>query len=306
MIRCLRSVSYFGECVLYYIIFDLEWNNAYNYSSQKPFNEIIEIGALKLDEKLNIVDSFKQLVKPQLAKKLSSRCKRLTKITNEEIRENGIPFETAIADFSQWARGKDNIFMSWSNSDLYVLSSNFLRFLSNCNVNFMDNYCDAQKYCMSFVPESENENNNQIGLSRCAELFGIEVDITKLHRALSDCYVTAECLKKVFDKDKFAEYVQPCDSSFFERILYKPYMICEPVSDLFDVNSVKLFCPGCDTEMSRVSNIEIRNKAFNFAVRCPKCNKSYWAFVRAKKTYDEVIVSKRVVLMNKKRARKIK
>ncbi|MFR5875951.1 MAG: exonuclease domain-containing protein [Eubacterium sp.] len=291
---------------MYYIIFDLEWNNAYSYASQKPMNEIIEIGALKLDEKLNIVDSFKQLIKPQLAKKLSSRCKRLTKITNEEIKENGFPFEKVIADFAGWSRGKDNVFLSWSNSDLYVLASNFLKFLGDCNVDFMRNYCDAQKYCMSFIPKSENENNNQIGLSRCAEIFGITVDTTKLHRALSDCYVTAECLKKVFDRDKLVKYVQPCDNTFFERILYKPYMICEPVSDLFDINSVELVCPNCNLPMNRVSDVEMRNKAFNFAVRCSKCNKSYWAFVRAKKTYDDVIVSKRVVLMNKKRAKRIK
>lgn len=291
---------------MYYIIFDLEWNNAYNYALKKPMNEIIEIGALKLDEKFNIVDSFKQLIKPKLSKKLSSRCKNLTKITNEEIRENGIAFETAIDDFSHWSRGKDNIFLSWSDSDLYVLSSNFLKFLGDCNVEFMSNYCDAQKYCMAFVPKSINEGCNQIALSRCAEIFGITVDTTKLHRALSDCYVTAECLKKVFDREKLAEYVRSCDSTFFERLLYKPYMICEPVSDLFDVNSVELLCPDCSLAMKRVSNIELRNKAFNYAVRCPKCNKSYWAFVRAKKTYDEVVVSKRIVLMNKKRARRLK
>lgn len=291
---------------MYYIIFDLEWNNAYNYALQKPMNEIIEIGALKLDEKLNIVDTFKYLIKPKLSKKLTGRCKNLTKITNEEISENGIPFETAITEFAQWSRGQDNIFLSWSNSDLYVLSSNFLKFLGDCNVDFMSNYCDAQKYCMAFVSNEDNDGSNQIGLSRCAEIFGINVDTAKLHRALSDCYVTAECFKKVFDRDKLSKYVQHCDSSFFERLLYKPYMICEPVSDLFNINEVEMHCPGCGAAMKRVSDIELRNKAFKYAVQCPQCKKSYWAFVRAKKTYDEVIVSKRVVQMNKKRAKKIR
>lgn len=55
---------------MYYIIFDLEWNNAYNYSTGKGMNEIIEIGAVKLDEKLNIVDTFKQLIKPKISKSL--------------------------------------------------------------------------------------------------------------------------------------------------------------------------------------------------------------------------------------------
>ena len=36
-----------------YIIFDLEWNNAYSYAKKGFMNEIIEIGALKLNEKLD-------------------------------------------------------------------------------------------------------------------------------------------------------------------------------------------------------------------------------------------------------------
>ena len=52
-------------------------------------NEIIEIGAVKLNNKLETVDTFKQLVMPKLTKKLSGRCKNLTNITNEELKENG-------------------------------------------------------------------------------------------------------------------------------------------------------------------------------------------------------------------------
>ena len=45
-----------------FIIFDLEWNNAYNYKLKHGMNEIIEIGAVKLDENLDVVDTFKQLI----------------------------------------------------------------------------------------------------------------------------------------------------------------------------------------------------------------------------------------------------
>ena len=43
-----------------FIIFDLEWNNAYNYKLKRGMNEIIEIGAVKLDENLKIqkLDSY--------------------------------------------------------------------------------------------------------------------------------------------------------------------------------------------------------------------------------------------------------
>lgn len=51
-----------------YIIFDLEWNNAYSYAKKGFMNEIIEIGAVKLNERLEIVDTFKQLILPKITK----------------------------------------------------------------------------------------------------------------------------------------------------------------------------------------------------------------------------------------------
>lgn len=286
-----------------YIIFDLEWNNAYSYAKKGFMNEIIEIGAVKLNERLEIVDTFKQLILPKITKKLSGRCKSLTNITNEELKQNGIPFADAIKDFSRWSRGDGNVFMSWSNSDLYVLTNNYQTFLGNLNINFITKYCDAQKYCMSFI---ERENNNQISLADCGEAFGIKIDTDKLHRALTDCYLTAECLKKVFDKDKLQNYIHDCDSSFFERLIYKPYLIIKPVTELFDVYKQELLCPVCKSKMVRLKDFECVNKSFRCPTKCKKCGITYWTTVRAKKTYDTVEVHQRSIEMNRKKAKKIK
>lgn len=291
---------------MYYIIFDFEWNNAYSHAVHNFMNEIIEIGAVKLDEKLNIVDTFKQLIKPELTKKLSGRCKKLTGITNEELKENGIAFKNAFADFSRWGAGEDNVFLSWSNSDLYVLSNNFLQHYGSCKVDFMHNYCDVQKYCMQFVERDEEHKNNQIALSKCAECFGVEVDIEKLHRALADCYVTAECFKKVYDRKKLEKFIRHCDSTFFERLLFKPYYITDFKTKDFDVYETKLECPVCSRKMKLSGKYIVQNKSFKGAARCRRCHKTYWVFVRAKKNYDNVAVKTRYVEMNKKRARKIK
>ena len=281
----------------------MEWNNAYSYAKKGFMNEIIEIGAVKLNERLEIVDTFKQLILPKITKKLSGRCKSLTNITNEELKQNGIPFADAIKDFSRWSRGDGNVFMSWSNSDLYVLTNNYQTFLGNLNINFITKYCDAQKYCMSFI---ERENNNQISLADCGEAFGIKIDTDKLHRALTDCYLTAECLKKVFDKDKLQNYIHDCDSSFFERLIYKPYLIAKPVTELFDVYKQELLCPVCKSKMVRLKDFECVNKSFRCPTKCKKCGITYWTTVRAKKTYDTVDVHQRSIEMNRKKAKKIK
>lgn len=285
-----------------YIIFDLEWNNAYNYKTQKGINEIIEIGAVKLNEEFEVVDTFKQLIKPVVSRKLGSNFKRLTHITMDEININGIPFDRAFADFSRWSSGDDTVFMSWSNSDLYTLVDNYKRFKNTTNIPFMKKYADAQSYCMQFISD---HNGRQISLSNCAERFEIEVDTSTLHRALEDCILTACCVKKVFDKDKFAKYISNCDISFFERLVFKPYFIKPDDSERFNVNSVKLFCPVCNGEVELLDAYTYNNNTFRNAGMCKCCRRKFWVFVRAKQMYDDIAVSSRLVPINKKKAKYI-
>lgn len=287
---------------MYYIIFDLEWNNSYNYKTKTGLNEIIEIGALKLNQKLEIVDSFKQLIRPKLSKKLGSRFKNLTNITMDEIKKNGIDFDTAFNDFAMWSREEGNIYMSWSNSDLYTLVFNFIQFRGSSNIEFLKRYADAQKYCMHAM--NIDNSGNQISLAACAEALNINVEEDKLHRALTDCYITAYCFRKLFDKEKFEKYVTECDSKFFERLVYKPYFI-KPGSDEFDVDTVSLECPFCSGKVKLLKPYEFTNNSYRSAGECEKCSKKLWITVRAKRTYDDIIVSKRLVQINKKRAKHI-
>lgn len=286
-----------------YIIFDLEWNNYYNYKHKTGINEIIEIGAVKLNDSLDVVDTFKQLIKPRVTKKLGSRFKNLTHITMEEINKNGIDFDAAFSDFARWTGNSDCVFLSWSTSDLYTLVDNFKRFKNKISVDFMKKYADAQSYCMQFIDEYDG---NQISLSNCADKFGIEVDTTNLHRALEDCMVTVHCFRKVFDKKKFSEFVKICDKAFFERLVFKPYFISKPVCGSFDVGKIMFSCSECGGDILPMKEYEFSNNCFKGAGQCEKCKKKFWLFIRAKQNYDNVAVSKRLVQINKKRAKYIK
>lgn len=285
-----------------YIIFDLEWNNAFNYKTKKGINEIIEIGAVKLDTRFEIVDTFKQLIKPRISKKLSGRFKDLTNISMDEINKDGIDFDDAFNDFARWSSGDGNIFMSWSKSDLYAIVDNFSRFRGVSYVEFITRYADAQQYCMSFLSKP---GDNQISLSSCAEALSIDLSDKNLHRALEDCYVTAYCVKKLFNSEKFSKYVSVCDKAFYERLVYKPYYL-SPADEEFDINDVALECPLCAGEVKPIKKYEYVNRAFRSAGQCTACNKKFWIFVRAKKNYDDISVSKKLILMNKKRAKHLK
>ncbi|MCF0154633.1 MAG: exonuclease, partial [Veillonella sp.] len=68
-----------------YIIFDLEWNQPYSNDisflkrAKMPLTgEIIQIGAVKLNSDLEIVDKFSMLVKPKYLKYMHKHVSELT------------------------------------------------------------------------------------------------------------------------------------------------------------------------------------------------------------------------------------
>ncbi|MBP3692254.1 MAG: exonuclease, partial [Clostridia bacterium] len=83
-----------------YIFLDMEWDNYYSKKFGKFVNEIVQIGAVKLDSKFHIVSDFNIYIKSEISKKLSSRFKRLTNITNEQML-GGVSFCEAIKKYKE-------------------------------------------------------------------------------------------------------------------------------------------------------------------------------------------------------------
>ena len=71
-----------------YIVFDLEWNQGYSSKEESerplPF-EIIEIGAVKLDEDFKIIDSFHRIIKPVVYTELFKYTKELIPLTEKDL-----------------------------------------------------------------------------------------------------------------------------------------------------------------------------------------------------------------------------
>ena len=68
-----------------YVILDLEWNGAFSKKERRFINEIIEFGAVKLDDSLTVTDRFSMFVTPQIGKRLSGKISELTHITREDL-----------------------------------------------------------------------------------------------------------------------------------------------------------------------------------------------------------------------------
>ena len=125
-----------------YIILDLEWDSAYSARHKRFINQILQIGAVRLDGNFNITDTFEQTVRSSVSKKVSGRFAALTGITTEKMRD-GIPFDEAVDRYNEWA-GKDTVTMTWSDSDLYSIKENEECLLSGGRRFAVEKYLDLQ------------------------------------------------------------------------------------------------------------------------------------------------------------------
>jgi len=84
------------------VIFDLEATCEDKSIDNNYPSEIIEIGAVKLQDN-KIVGEFSAFVKPTITNKLTSFCKELTTITDQNIR-NAMTIEQVIPIFHEWIK----------------------------------------------------------------------------------------------------------------------------------------------------------------------------------------------------------
>ncbi len=108
-----------------YIVFDLEWNQSMGGRERENPRmqfEIIEIGAVKLDKNLNIVDSYSSIVRPRLYKKLQPHIRAMLNYDERTLR-TGRPFDMVYREFMKWC-GDDFTFCSWGSMDLSHFQNN--------------------------------------------------------------------------------------------------------------------------------------------------------------------------------------
>ncbi len=274
-----------------YVILDLEWNGSYSKSKRKFVNEIIEIGAVKIDEKFNLLDTFSALIKPQIGKKICNRVRELTKITNDELNEFGISFQKATKLFTDFA--KDSVIMTWGDSDVHALIDNYLYYTGSPTIPFMNNYCDVQKYCEKSM--RVYNSSNQIGLSKCAEMLGVEFSEEEQHRATADAVLTLKCIRKLVDKFPIESYIEAANNAeFYNKIKFKAHFITNLKDPEIDRNQLNFHCEECGSHAKRLTKWKHKNKGFFATFHCENCNKKFIGRLYFKKKYDGVQVSRNI------------
>lgn len=276
-----------------YIILDLEWDSAYSVKHKRFLNQILQIGAVKLNENFDLVDKFNITVKSAISKKVTSRFTNLTGITTQDMLA-GVPFADAVDQYNSWA-GKDTVTMTWSDSDLYSIKDNEENLLGNSKRFAIEKYLDLQKFVQNEMYLKGYENKNQISLSDAAEYFNIATEGLELHTALDDSIVSMNLLKKCYNSKRFNGLIKDTTNpEFYKRLRFKPY----PISNLSDKNinkkDLEFSCDVCNAKAKQLSKWRYQNRWFSAKFQCSKCGRIFNGRVTFKKTYDSVIVRQRV------------
>lgn len=173
-----------------YIVFDLELNSK-PFKNRHP-NEIIEIGAVKLDHDLNRIDQFQSFVEPRVYKKLFSIVKQKTNIRQEDIK-GADDLKYALDQFKQWM-GHEYILCSWGQDDIHHLKT-------NCSFNHIGSKwirkcINVQKQFSRIYSLPPGQTHS---LKNALKLLDIPVE-DDLHRAQVDAEYTSMILKSIFGK----------------------------------------------------------------------------------------------------------
>ena len=260
-----------------YIILDLEWKQEKKKLNLSLEGEIIQIGAVKLDQNFKKMDTFKIVISPKYYKKLHRKVAALTQLSQEDL-TYGFAFPIAIRHFKNWC-GDAFLFLTWGNDDLRILKSNLT--LHKLDTNWIPASYDLQRI---FDEQIAHENR------RCSLLYAMELIGKKplqAHDALHDAQNTYE-ISKLLDLQKaFEEY---------STYIWKPSVATnsDMVNQMTDVaaypNKKAAFsasfgkeipCPCCKSPMQPIQWAKQNDIKFISIAKC-SCGQEYFVRIRLK------------------------
>jgi inhibitor of KinA sporulation pathway (predicted exonuclease) len=170
-----------------YIIFDVE-ANARRYKTDIP-QQIIQIGAVKLNEALVEIDCFSQVIKPTHSPTLSNFSRMQTGITQEEI-DRARSFEEVYLEFYHWCDLPHNLLICWGKEDIRFIKE-------DCALNGLEDNLPAGFIDILVRFRHYAKSNNDYSVVKALEYLEID-QIGEAHSALDDARNTSNIFKKIF------------------------------------------------------------------------------------------------------------
>ena len=190
---------------MHYIVLDLEWNQPISWQS-RPYRDIgdrlifemIQIGAVRLDDDLNPADSVSIPIAPTHYLRIHPRIRKMTGLDSETLA--GAPvFREALEQFSKWC-GEDYTLLTWGCDDISVLYQNIEFF--GCQDIPLAPLCDIQR-----LFSDVHKLKDRTGLKAAMDMLEIEPDESMaFHNALNDAWYTALVFRTLPDPSAVLNY----------------------------------------------------------------------------------------------------
>ena len=182
-----------------YVVIDLEMCDIpkmYRDQQHPYLKETIQIGAVLLDDKYDICDSFMTLVKPERGV-ISDRILKLTGISQKSVK-NAPKMIDALKSFADWLPDEVTL-VSWSESDLEQIQAEVEgKQIAFDGINkVLENWLDCQKTFSDIV-----KNPRKYKLVEAMNLSDIDYD-DNMHDGLIDAKNTALLFRKMMTEEEF-------------------------------------------------------------------------------------------------------
>jgi DNA polymerase III epsilon subunit-like protein len=268
-----------------YIIIDLEFNNLKNitnyyknffethgdFASAGLENEIIEIGAVKVDKYMKPISEIREYVKPTVFPVINPIVTEITKIDMDILNEKGIPFEEAINKLKDMFEEGD-VLCSWAKDDVVELIINANEY-NYTDLSWLDEYLDIQEYTTKMLAHKK-----ALGLKSALDELKIKVDDTKLHDALNDAKYTVEVFRRVYNSRAIGNYL-------VKDIYNMPAIHVSNLENVkIDEEKLMLKCPKCGKKVELETPIKLLNWRFAAVGTCLKCKSNVLCEVIVRKT----------------------
>ncbi|MFA6048214.1 MAG: 3'-5' exonuclease [Parcubacteria group bacterium] len=178
-----------------YIIFDLEatcWEER-----NDKVKEVIEIGAVKLDEDLEVIDTFSEFIRPTIYPVLSEFCNSLTSIRQKDVDEAKY-FNDAIKDFEDWilSSGKATKLVSWGHYDKkQMLEESAVKNYSGKIIELLEKHISLKHEFARMRKE------RTCGMKKALNKLNLSLEGTH-HRGIDDAKNIARIFKVIFSELK--------------------------------------------------------------------------------------------------------
>lgn len=211
-----------------YIVVDLEWNQGDTGLADEKVEllfEIIEIGAVKLNQFGIMAGEFSELVKPVVYHHMHQMTGKLIHLRMRELAK-GKPFAQVAEGFLEWCGEEPYQFCTWGGMDLTEFQRNMkfhhMEALSDGPIAFFD----VQKLFSIAYEDGKSRKS----LEYAVDFLQVEKDIP-FHRAFSDAFYTAKILGRIIEEKpqvlknlSYDVFHLPADKKSELKIQFDSYM----------------------------------------------------------------------------------